>query len=113
MQIGPTQDVRGLKLRIGLIAGWLIRMTPPCNQVVKLVSEEMDHPLPLGTKIKVRLHFLICKWCERYREQLIFIRSAMRRHPDKLEGQDQPAAPSPSPEAHERLKQALRQQQKQ
>lgn len=113
MQIGPTQDVKGLKLRIGLIAGWLIRMTPPCSQVVQLVSEEMDHPLPLRTRLSIRFHFLICKWCERYRQQLIFIRSAMRRHPDKLEGQDQPASATLSPEARERLKQALHRQQAQ
>ncbi len=111
MQIGPTQDVKGLKLRIGLIAGWLIRMTPPCNQVVQLVSEDMDRPLPLGAKIKIHLHFLVCKWCERYRQQLIFIRSAMRQSPDKLMGQEPSAGLSP--EARERLKQALRQQQKQ
>lgn len=113
MQIGPTQDVKGLKLRIGLLAGWLIRLTPPCNQIVKLVSEGMDHPLPLRTRLHIRFHFLICKWCERYKRQLIFIQSAMRRHPDKLEGQDQPAASTLSPEARERLKQALRRPQAQ
>lgn len=111
MQIGPTQDVNGLKLRIGLIARWLIRMTPPCNEIVKLVSEEMDHPLPLLRRLSIRLHFLICKWCERYRQQLIFIRSAMRQHPDKLEGQDQPTPSTLSPEARERIKRILRQQQ--
>ncbi len=109
MQIEPTQDVKGLKLQIGLVAGWLIKMTPPCNQIVQLVSEGMDHPLPLGTKLKVRLHVLICKWCERYKQQLIFIRSAMRHSPDKLMGQEQSAGLSA--EARERLKQALRQQQ--
>jgi hypothetical protein len=109
MQTGQTQDVEGLKLRIGLLAGWLIKMTPPCDQIVKLVSEEMDHPLPLGTKIKVRLHCLICKWCERYKLQLILIRSAMRQNPDKLMGQEPSAGLSA--EARERLKQALRQRQ--
>ena len=111
MQIGPTQDVKGLKLRIGLIAGWLIRMTPPCSQVVRLVSEDMDRPLPLFTKAKVHLHFLICKWCERYRQQLIFIRSAMRQQPDKL--MDQESSAGLSPEARERFKRAIRQQQDQ
>jgi len=111
MQTRQTQDVKGVKLQIGLLAGWLIKMTPPCNQIVKLVSEGMDHPLPLGTRIKVRLHCLICKWCERYKQQLIFIRSAMRQNPDKLMGQEPSAGLSA--EARERLKQALRQQQKQ
>ena len=111
MQIGPVQDVNKLKLRIGAVAGWLISLSPPCNQIVQLVSEDMDHPLPFGTKLKIRLHFLICKWCERYRQQLIFIRSAMRQHPDRLLGEDLSAGLSS--EARERLKQTLRQQQDQ
>jgi len=111
MQVGPTQDVKGLKLRIGMIAGWLIKMTPPCNRIVKLVSEGMDHPLPLGTRVKIRLHFLVCKWCERYKQQLVFIRSAMHQHPDKLMGQEPSAGLSA--EARERLKQVLRQRQAQ
>ncbi len=110
MQIVPTQDVKGLKLQIGLIAGWLIKMTPPCNQIVKLVSEEMDHPLPVRTRLSIRLHLLICKWCERYKQQLIFIQNVMRHSPDKLLWQEPSAGLSA--EARERLKQALRQQQK-
>ena len=109
MQLGPTPDIKQLKLRITALVGWLINITPPCREVVRLVSEDMDHPLPLGTRIRVRLHFLICKWCERYKQQLLFIRNAVRQQPDKLTDQ----APSSwlSPEARERLKQALRRQQ--
>jgi len=83
-----------------------------CREAVRLISEGMDRPLPVWKRIGLRVHVLICTLCERYRRQLLFIRNAVRRHPDKLEGQDQPAAPSLSPEARERLKQALRQQQK-
>jgi hypothetical protein len=94
----------------GLIAGWLIGLTPPCNEVVKLVSEDMDHPLPFGTRLKLRLHLKICEACERYRRQLRAIREAMRQNPDRVLGREPSAGLSP--EARERLKQALRQQQK-
>jgi hypothetical protein len=110
MQLGPKSGVKDLKLRIGPLVGWLIRLTPPCSEVVRLISESMDHPLPLGKRISVRLHFLICKWCERYRQQLLFIRNALRRHPEKLEGQDQPPFAALSPEVRERIKRALSQQ---
>jgi hypothetical protein len=63
----------------GLIAGWLIGLTPPCNEVVRLVSEGMDRPLPFGVKLKLRLHLWICHACERYRRQLLFIRDALRQ----------------------------------
>lgn len=93
----------------GLIAGWLISLTPPCNEVVRLVSEEMDRPLPLRLKLKLRLHLWICHACERYRQQLLLIRTAMRQHPGKLMGQD-PSTGLP-PETRERLSQAFRRQQ--
>jgi hypothetical protein len=67
----------------------------------------MDHTLPLRKRIGVRLHFLICKWCERYRQQLLFIREAVRQHPERLEGQDSSPTTTLSPEARERIKRTL------
>jgi hypothetical protein len=108
MQIGPKQDVERLRLGIGPIVGWLIRRTPTCKDMTRLLSDAMDRPLPLGTRVRMRLHFLICKWCERYKSQLVFLRQALRRHPDKLEGESAPAPPALSSETKDRLKEALR-----
>jgi hypothetical protein len=105
MQIGPTSDVKKLKFRIGWLAGWLIRMTPSCREIAGLISEDLDCPVPLGT----RFNFLICKWCERYRRQLLFMRNAIRRHPDRLAGAEPPTdSPGLSPEARARIARALR-----
>lgn len=109
MQLGPKTDVERLKFRIGPLVGWLIRMTPTCREVVRLISDDMDRPLPLGTRLKIRVHFLICKWCERYRRQLVFMRNALRRHPDRLAGTEPSAdGPSLSPEARERIRRAIK-----
>jgi ABC-type branched-subunit amino acid transport system ATPase component len=81
-----------------------------CQEVTGLFSESMDRTLPWGQRISLWAHFLICKWCTRYRQQLLSIRRAMRQQPDKLLGQEPSAGLSP--EARERLKQALRQRQK-
>jgi hypothetical protein len=109
MQIGPTSDVKKLKFRIGRLAGWLIRMTPSCREIVGLISEDLDCPVPLGTRFKIRVHFLICKWCERYRRQLLFMRNAIRRHPDRLAGAEPPTdSPGLSPEARARIARVLR-----
>ena len=107
MQIGPKQDVKALKLIIGPIVGWFIRITPPCKDMTRLLSDAMDRPLPLGIRFKMRLHFLICKWCERYKNQLLFLRQALRRNPSEL---DEVAASSTSlsPEAKDRLKRVIR-----
>src|ERR1043165_3417555 len=108
MQIGPKQDVKRLKLSIGAVTGWLIRITPSCQDMTRLLSEAMDRPLPLGIRLKMRLHFLICKWCERYKNQLLFLRQALRRNPDQLEGEAAASSTALSPEAKDRLKRALR-----
>ena len=108
MQIGPKQDVNQLKLIIGPIVGWLIRITPPCKDMTRLLSEAMDRPLPFGIRVRMRLHFLICKWCERYKNQLLFLRQALRRNPYELESEI-PASSTPlSPEAKDRLKRVIR-----
>ena len=39
----------------------------------------MDRSLPLGKRIGVRLHLLICKFCVRYERQLLQIRETVRR----------------------------------
>ena len=108
MQIGPKQDVKELKLSIGAVTGWLIRITPSCQDMTRLLSEGMDRPHPLGIRIKMRLHFLICKWCERYKNQLVFLRQALSRKPDTLEGEVAGSSTSLSPEAKDRLKQIIR-----
>lgn len=107
MQIGPKQDVERLRLGIGPLVGWLIRVTPTCREMTRLLSDAMDRPLPLKTRVKMRLHFLICKWCERYKNQLRFLRQAVRRHPEQI-GSDNLATPSLSSDAKDRLKRTLR-----
>jgi hypothetical protein len=81
-----------------------------CREVTELYSHSMDRDLPVGQRLSLWVHFSICKWCTRYREQLQFIRRALRRHPDRLMGQEPSAGLSL--QARERLTQALREQQK-
>ena len=50
-----------------------------CNDVTRLISESMDHSLPLGKRVGVRLHLLICTFCARYERQLLLIRDTVRR----------------------------------
>jgi hypothetical protein len=83
----------------------LARNTPSCEEVLRLISDSMEQPLPLRRWISIRIHFLICKWCARYQKQLRLIRSLLRRDPEKA-GANAPA--TLSPEAKERIKQSLR-----
>ena len=97
-----------IPFNLGPITDFLVARTPGCKEVTRLLSESMDHPLPWRTRMGIRLHYLICVWCERYGQHIRFLRDAVRRHPEKLEGQDAPPPASLSPEAHDRMKRALR-----
>src|SRR5947199_7252860 len=56
--------------------------TPKCREMVRILSQSMDEPMPLMMRIKKRIHFLICCWCQRYEEQLRYIRRTASRFPE-------------------------------
>jgi len=74
-----------------------------CKDVTRLISDSMDRSLPLGKRIGVRLHLMICRFCVRYERQLQLIRDTVRRIADPP---DPPAAlplDALSSEARERI----------
>ena len=84
---------------------WIIsRATPKCRDVVRILSQQMDHELPVMMRLKLRLHFLACCWCERYMKQLQYMRETTRRFPEHAE---EASGPALSPEARSRLKHVL------
>jgi len=84
-------------------------LSPDCREASRLQSEALDHSLPRGQRFGLRLHLLLCKWCRRYGKQIRFLRQAVHEHPDEV---NDVTPQSLTPEARERLKQALREQQK-
>ena len=78
-----------------------------CQEVTRLVSDSLDRPLPFRVLLGVRIHLFLCKWCDRFRRQLLFIRQALRQGAGHLEDRDLPSLPPLSPETRERIKQSL------
>jgi len=66
----------------------------------------MDKQLSLLMRIKLRIHYLMCSFCERYAKQLKYMRTVSRQFPNKI-GEVSDA--SLSADAKERMKAALRQ----
>jgi hypothetical protein len=83
---------------------FLANLTPHCHDVTRLLSESMEHPLPLRTRVLLRLHFAICIWCQRYSEQLKWLRQYNSGFSTRgcEHGHE-----SLSPDARERLRNAL------
>ncbi|MBC8283083.1 MAG: zf-HC2 domain-containing protein [Nitrospinae bacterium] len=51
----------------------IFKMT--CKDVYPLISEEMDHPLSFGGRIRLKIHLGICHLCVIYRKQLQVLRN--------------------------------------
>ncbi|MGB8170190.1 MAG: zf-HC2 domain-containing protein [Chthoniobacteraceae bacterium] len=79
--------------------------TPKCHDITLLLSESLDRPLPLRTRIAIRIHFLICVWCKRYRDQLGLLRRAL--HSSAELGTEKMSG-GLSPDARTRLKIAVK-----
>jgi len=91
-----------LQLQIVLL---ICRFTPKCPEVARLLSLQMEQPLPLNTRIKLRVHFLMCSFCERYKKHLEYIRTVSREFPNKVGEASDAKLPS---DVKERMREALR-----
>lgn len=83
-------------------------MLPTCEEVTQLVSESMDRKLPLGKRMAIRVHFLGCRFCRRFKRQLLLIRKAGQHYKDNVVEEQAQNDHSLSPEAIERIKQSLK-----
>jgi hypothetical protein len=66
----------------------------------------MDKELSLMPRIKLRIHYLMCSFCERYMKQLKYIRQVSREFPEKIGEVSDASLPA---DAKQRMKAALRQ----
>jgi len=55
---------------------WVAHRLPPCREVARLVSQSNERRLRVRERLSMRLHYWICTWCRRYRDQLELIRTA-------------------------------------
>src|SRR5512141_578436 len=79
-----------------------------CKDVTKLLSESMDRSLPIGKRIGVRLHLLICKFCARYERQFFLIRETARHLATTLETPGGSFGETLSVEARDRIRKSIK-----
>ena len=86
---------------------WVWDHTPTCAEMARLSSQGLERPPTWKTRLRMRLHWLICVWCERYYKQLKFLHQAAPRLPEKLQTASNQGL---SAEAKERMIQRLHNQ---
>ena len=60
-----------------------------CREVSRLVSESMDHRLPISQTVEMKMHLFMCKFCSRFKKQVQSIRQVIRDNPNLVEEMDQ------------------------
>ncbi len=51
----------------------------PCKENVRLISLERDGRISLYDKIQVRVHLLVCTWCQKYVRQLELLNESLQQ----------------------------------
>lgn len=82
---------------------WMFR----CHDVSEKVSQAMDASLPLGHRLAIHLHLMMCRYCARFRRQLVMLRT-MSRYTDADAPPEDFTPALLSPEAKARIKKSLR-----
>ena len=80
---------------------WMFR----CDEITKKVSLSMDENLPLLHRMAIRFHLSMCRYCSRFRRQLLLLRKTGRTTGEEEASSE--TSVSLSPEARERIKRAL------
>ena len=85
---------------------WLLRRLPTCEQLLPVMSRQLDQKLSIRERIVLNLHLFVCKWCLDYAKQLSFLRETVRTETKNIDAQETAGA-GLSEEAKERMKRAL------
>ena len=66
-----------------VIIFWLARRLPDCKQMTRSLGESLDRQPTWREKVVLKLHLFTCEACERYLEQVAFLKEAFQAHGDE------------------------------
>ena len=56
-----------------------------CEEASRLISESLDRKHPMGRRIALRIHLLMCKLCPRFLQQMLFLKEASDHYKEEIE----------------------------
>lgn len=77
-----------------------------CKDVSQKFSESLDRKLPFHHRMFIRIHMLMCKYCSRFRRQLLLLRELSRS--ERIGGMSEDLSAGLSQQARERIKASLK-----
>ncbi len=79
-----------------------------CREISKLVSQSMERQLPLGQRMQVRMHLMLCRLCAGFARQVRLLRRAAKQDCERIAADGSTSESALSAAARERIKAALR-----
>jgi len=81
-----------------------------CKEATRLLSEQLDHPLPLGKRILLKIHLAMCLSCAYFGQQIKALNNLARKYTAPEDGIPSPYTASLSQEARQRIQSSLREE---
>ncbi len=78
-----------------------------CKEVSEKISESMDRKLPFHHRMFIRMHLMMCRYCSRFKKQMIILRNISRLEISPVI-EDTASLAVLSPQARERMKNKLK-----
>lgn len=98
------QIISVMKIKMKFIKTFTDLVTPPCEDITRLISKSQDTELTLKEKWQVRIHIIGCKLCHRYQEQLQKMNSLLKKTRKISNKEDLEKKEGLSPEAYKKIK---------
>ncbi len=76
-----------------------------CEEADRLMSDSLDRRLTWSERVALKGHVAVCRGCRRARRQLLILQQTMRK---SFESADAASDEMLSPEARDRIRQALK-----
>ncbi|MBS1272379.1 MAG: hypothetical protein MAGBODY4_01524 [Candidatus Marinimicrobia bacterium] len=83
-------------------------LTPSCEVISQQISRSMDESLTLRERLQVKLHLMACKFCYRYRDQLLAIRQKIREQTEEWDADSAISEFRLSPDKRKQIKAKMR-----
>jgi len=78
-----------------------------CKQVAHIISESLDKPPMIGTRIQLWMHLGMCGICKAFRGNMIRIDDEMKKYAQELENDSEDNSVKLSAECRERINRKL------
>jgi predicted anti-sigma-YlaC factor YlaD len=82
-----------------------LALTPRCSDITKILSQQLDRPLPWLLRKRLEWHLAACDWCRRYATQIGLLGCLARGFSEQ---QCKSGHTRLSPQAADRIKKNLR-----